>query len=136
MHADRDPEHGSQRDQVGTDMTVVERAVVGAPVGHHRIHILELAFAREVRHEIGGRPARIGAAGEQLKNICFFKMILLFFCPSIYLLSGQRMFVPAAAVFDYCNAVWKRFINDIRTSTVIPHGFVEKTKGDKTDVSF
>ena len=69
VHTDRYPEHGRQRDEVGSDMSVVERAVVCAPVCHHGIDILECAFAGEVRHEISGRLSGIGAAVNDLMRL-------------------------------------------------------------------
>ena len=35
VHADRNPQHGAQGDQIRTDVAVADRAVIGAPVVHH-----------------------------------------------------------------------------------------------------
>ena len=62
MHTDRNTEHGRKRDQVGTDVTVRERPVIGSPVRHDAVHVFECRIRRiEVRHKPSGRPPRIGA---------------------------------------------------------------------------
>ena len=48
VHVDRDAQHRGQRDQVGADVAVAERAVVGAPVVHHRVDVAERALRRSV----------------------------------------------------------------------------------------
>ena len=35
VHADRNPQHGAQGDKIRADVTVTDRAVIGAPVVHH-----------------------------------------------------------------------------------------------------
>ena len=46
VHTDRDAQDGRQADQVRADVTVAEHAVIGAPVGHHGIHIPERTRSR------------------------------------------------------------------------------------------
>src|SRR5699024_7106904 len=44
VHSDRDTEHGCKCDQVSTDVSVRDRAVVSSPVVHHIVSRLERAF--------------------------------------------------------------------------------------------
>ena len=39
VECDRDAEHGRERNQIGADVSVGKRAVVGAPVGIGRAHV-------------------------------------------------------------------------------------------------
>src|ERR1700759_585775 len=68
MHVHRDTQHGSQRYQLMTDMSVADRSVVGAPGGHYRIDVFEMSFAGKLWNEPGGGPGLIGALVQCLVN--------------------------------------------------------------------
>ena len=44
VHADRNTEHGSQSDEIGTDVAVVEGTVICTPVGHDAVNIGKRTF--------------------------------------------------------------------------------------------
>ena len=69
VHADRNPQHRRQSDQIRSDVPVVEGAVVGTPVGHHAVDVFEGAGSGQVRDEPSGRPARIGTVVDYCMNL-------------------------------------------------------------------
>ncbi len=60
MHAHRNTQHRSQSDHILTDMAITDSSMVGAPVVHHTVDILERRFVTQTGNEPGGRPGRIG----------------------------------------------------------------------------
>ena len=70
MHTYRDAQHRTQRDKVCSDVSIDYRAMVGAPVVHYRIYILEGVVARnEARREECSRPGAVGAHVDGVENI-------------------------------------------------------------------
>ncbi len=70
MHADRNAQDGGQRQHIRPDMPVTQGAMVGAPVGHHRIHITEGPLSGEIGHKVMCGPGGIGAFVDLLVNVC------------------------------------------------------------------
>ena len=68
MHADRNAEHRGERDEVGSDVSVGDGPVVGAPVVHHVVDALESSLARQPGCEIGRGPRGIGAFVDVLED--------------------------------------------------------------------
>ena len=50
-------------------MSVADRPVVGAPVGHHRVYIGERTFSCEGGHKPGGGPGLVGSLIERFMYI-------------------------------------------------------------------
>ena len=60
MHAYGDAQHGAQRNEVGTYMSVADGSVVGTPVVHDGIDILEgILRLVQTGNEPGGRPCGV-----------------------------------------------------------------------------
>ena len=65
MHADRDAEHRGQGDEVSADVSVGDRSVIGAPIVHHAVNVLEGILLRvKAWGEPGCRPGRVGTLVE------------------------------------------------------------------------
>ena len=56
VHRDRNAEHGSQGDQIRSDMTMYEGSVVCSPVCHHTVNISKRFLTGRARNEPGRRP--------------------------------------------------------------------------------
>ncbi len=59
MHAYGYPQHGSKGNQICTDMSIGKGTVIGPPVGHDRIYILESPFTCQPWNEPGSWPGGI-----------------------------------------------------------------------------
>ena len=60
VHSHRNPQHGGQGDQIRAHMAVDRHAMIGAPIGHDAVHILESTLAGEAGSKPGGGPGEIG----------------------------------------------------------------------------
>ncbi|MEN9991533.1 MAG: hypothetical protein RLZZ224_1235 [Verrucomicrobiota bacterium] len=69
VHVDGDAQHGSERNQVGTDVAVADRAVVGSPVVHDRVGIAEGTLAGEAWGKPRGGPGGVRALIEDVVHI-------------------------------------------------------------------
>ena len=56
VHADGNPQHRTHGDQIGADVTVGDRTVIGAPMIHHVICRLEGRFGRHTGSEPRAGP--------------------------------------------------------------------------------
>ena len=69
MHTNWNSQHGSQGDEIGSDVAIRKRTVIGTPVGHDRIHITEGSLPSEPGYEPGGRP---GGTGPLIQDVMGF----------------------------------------------------------------
>ena len=71
MHANGNAEHRGEGDQVGTDVTVADRTVVGAPVIHHLVGIFKRRARDAVaaRRKPGAGPCVVGALPKRVGHI-------------------------------------------------------------------
>ena len=71
VHADRNTQDGAQRDEIRADMTVADRAVVGAPVVHYIISRLRTGCPLTVaaRREPGAGPGVVGTLPERIGHL-------------------------------------------------------------------
>ena len=73
VHIDRDAQHRGHGHKIGADVTKAKGTVVGPPVGHHSIHILEIPFPGQPWYEPGGWPGGIGTFAEGAMH--FFRQV-------------------------------------------------------------
>ena len=73
VHKYRDAQHRCERDQVGTNMAVAERAVIGTPLRHHFVDIRERTLACDTRCKPRGRPGVVRAVIQFLVH--FFRQL-------------------------------------------------------------
>ena len=69
VHTYGDAQHRAERDELGTDVAIADGTVVGTPVIHHRIDILETALARQTRCKPRRRPRAVGTVVDHLKDV-------------------------------------------------------------------
>ena len=66
VHRNRYSQHTCQRNQITAYMPAAERPVIGSPVCHDGIYIVEYIFPCQVGDKPGGRPCGIGTGIQYL----------------------------------------------------------------------
>ena len=64
MHVNRNPQHGSEGYQVGSDVAVTYRTMVRSPIVHDRINVGKCPAVCKPRYKPGGGPGWIRTVGE------------------------------------------------------------------------
>ena len=77
MHTNRNPQHGTEGNQVRADVAIRNRAVVGAPVVHHVIGGFKRPPAGNTGSEPGAGPGIVSSFPQYIRN-----MVRQIHCPA------------------------------------------------------